>query len=523
MQYVHEYLQGQLLLSRVKDNKQLRSFEYDLIGKKRNYPDKVVNKLHQQFYQLDIDNLETLQIKRQHDPIFHRYMQYFAHALISTSDILPDFRLRRLYTSIHAMNDRLTMHVVKFQEHPLFAMKVNINNNDHIPHEALIGFEVSNNLRMLVPNFVQTYEVYHCRFPLTNDNSAVWSISDRGPGAILLLEYVYDAVSLKDLAKDLTKDEFLQIYVQVINALNVAYKRYRFTHYDLHSGNILVQRLITPMSIPIYDRKGVPAYLLTTLLVRIIDMEYSHAIIAGYNFGASGLQKYNVFPDRSFPMHDAYKLLLFTYEASLARPNSSNNLTSTAQTIYDFFDEKKTVNQRLLERDSNLTTDFYQPDKRHISRTHDELLQYLCSSFNLTFLTGPTGYSYTTMSFTDYLLVGESYSNLVDYYLSDAACPFNKEKAYRRESRRMCKFLSCTIRDIKQYEQEKSVDSLESSDEHRKFILSTLQLGEQVIKCKLWLLAVYHAFHRYPQEVFEQAMVIDEYYTTIMNDLELEL
>ena len=105
--------------------------------------------------------------------------------------------------------------------------------------------------------------------------------------------------------------EFLQIYLQVLNPLNLAYKKFDFTHYDLHSENVLIQELPYPISIPFYHPDGRTLYLRTNFLARIIDYGTAHVKIEGQHFGVFRAEnRGQIFPDRSFPMHDAYKLLL---------------------------------------------------------------------------------------------------------------------------------------------------------------------------------------------------------------------
>jgi len=199
---------------------------------------------------------------------------------------------------------------------------------------------------------------------------------------------------LSKLAWNLNPDEFLQIYLQILNALNVAYKEFDYTHFDLHADNVLIQVLPYDVNVPFYAPDGRIMYIKTNYLARIIDYGMSHVLLQGQHFGKYGLDTYNVFAEESFPMHDAYKLLLFTYAASLnksqngvvvnTRPRSS--ITSVANTIFDFFNENITAEERIDERFDDPHSDFFQAPTKLKGITLDEFITYLFSKFSFNFM-----------------------------------------------------------------------------------------------------------------------------------------
>src|SRR5690606_21579196 len=121
--------------------------------------------------------------------------------------------------------------------YPLYVIKVAADpTDDSLPHEALGGMGAINTLRNRVPNFMHTYGAFMYAPPILDSNGKVasWCPAKTGEITYLVLENIQSAVPLKDLVWNMTDAEFLQVYLQILNALNVAYKDFDYTHYDLH-------------------------------------------------------------------------------------------------------------------------------------------------------------------------------------------------------------------------------------------------------------------------------------------------
>src|SRR5690606_31884194 len=98
---------------------------------------------------------------------------------------------------------------------------------------------------------------------------------------------------------------------------------------DLHTNNVLVRESPdgpgTLVAIPYETEVGKIEYLLTPGIATVIDYGFSHIMTSVQgrqeHFGRSNLLPYSIFPDRPWPLHDAYKVLLF----SLAQARYSGN------------------------------------------------------------------------------------------------------------------------------------------------------------------------------------------------------
>ena len=148
----------------------------------------------------------------------------------------------------------------------------------------------------------------------------------------LIYEKVKNSKPLQEfVAGGCTPGEFLNILIQIVLALNYAYQKIGFSHNDLHSENILIRQLNQPVVIgyPWLDENGQEKtwYLRTSQVATFID--YGRSIIRypyqgkDEYFGYS-LPKYGLYPDRSYPMADIYKICMSSLGAALFKSSNSS-------------------------------------------------------------------------------------------------------------------------------------------------------------------------------------------------------
>ena len=140
-------------------------------------------------------------------------------------------------------------------------------NSYHLMNvEAGIGLFAINNLRSLVPNFMQVLGL----------------IRDGPKDVKIVLEYV-EGLMLSEFVLSCSIEEFKSILLQLFNALHVASHLYKFTHGGLHYNNVIVRRINHKIEIPIYDENlSVMGTLLTDLVPVIIDYGKSSITINGF-------------------------------------------------------------------------------------------------------------------------------------------------------------------------------------------------------------------------------------------------
>lgn len=191
-------------------------------------------------------------------------------------------------------------------------------------HEAVVGFYGTNQLRKDIPNFSVVYGVISCSAPFltTNGEMGTWCTDTKDPVSYVVYENVKDGVPLSTAINVTTTAEtFVLYYLQFLLALRHAYTKIGFTHYDAHTGNIMVRKVSNePFSIA-YDTEKGKEYIDTNgNILQFIDYGTSHIEIKDEKGGvehfgiaddSNEMEAYGVNRDRSNPMHDAYKLLCY--------------------------------------------------------------------------------------------------------------------------------------------------------------------------------------------------------------------
>lgn len=348
-------------------------------------PDDIIDYLKVKAFQTDFNELQKM-LKTSFDQNFHKKTGCLVDALISQNRPFPDYRLRRWLKSIYKINNDLKN---KKSQADFFLSGVSYcsifvikTNSETLTHEAIVGMGALNNLRDKVPNFIYVYGAFMCHPPILDaqDNLKVWCpeyiTSEYNQNVTyLILENFQDSFKLEQIIDDLDSDEFLEIYLQILNALYIAHKKYDFTHYNLDLSNVLVTKFDKYLSIPFYHYNDFGKYIRTKFLVKIINYEFSHVKIQGQNFGRFGYEdSFKIFPENSYPMHDAYKLILSSYSAL----NDTSKLGSVLEQIYSFFGEKMTLKERLEK------TNIFKPliNLRHLQ--HQDLIDYILTKFSVS-------------------------------------------------------------------------------------------------------------------------------------------
>jgi hypothetical protein len=376
------------------------ALEKKIITMQGHCPDDTVDTLRVKTFQL---NPETMDQYLDGPGIFdHNYqdsMGCLIDAMLSKESAIPDARLRRWITDIKRIGEPSSEGMAfKLQSgaYSLYVDKIaNDPDEDGLPHEAVVGMGAINNLRDRIPTFVHTYGAFMCSPPVLDEQGNVlsWCPAKTNTTTYLVLEDIDNSVTLTSLAWDLTESEFLEIYLQIINAINLAHKEFDFTHFDLHANNVLIQTFNYDVSVPLYKPDGTTVYINTRRLARIIDFGMSHIYLQGQHFGNYGLEPYGVDPEGSFPIHDAYKILLSTYYHSLTRSEKGHILSEMDQSgissivdmIYSFFGEGITTSTRIKMKREN-QNDFFQPSELHKPLTLDSLISFILTNYNPGFI-----------------------------------------------------------------------------------------------------------------------------------------
>jgi serine/threonine protein kinase len=185
--------------------------------------------------------------------------------------------------------------------------------------EYFLGISIINKLRYRIPTFVYTLGAFICPEPNTSPNAKPVCKTNNQETLYVLYENI-KGNSVKTLLSEnrLTFDDWLKIFVQLLLSLEVAQEHTDFTHFDLHTGNVMVREGFNfNYTIPI----GNTSYniILPDLVPTIIDFGMSCAqfkynkegkeeqrYIGSYDFAQYGMLNFMV------QGYDMYKFLIYS-------------------------------------------------------------------------------------------------------------------------------------------------------------------------------------------------------------------
>lgn len=235
----------------------------------------------------------------------------------------------------------------------LFILKAPRRGKDLI-HEIIVGMYCTNKMRAFNPNFSYVYGYMKCSPPVIDAKTTEVISYCYGKNDVeyVIYENVTDSISMREFVETCTGKEWLEVYLQVILSLLDAHARFRFTHYDLHAGNVLIQKKVrfdknetrsggvVPFQIK-YPYYGRDIYLRTSNLARIIDYGFGYFEYMSKSYGKGGYERYSIFRDKPFPMADAYKLLAGS--AVQAGPEAKKVIAQ----VFTFFNSKQDMDTAL--------------------------------------------------------------------------------------------------------------------------------------------------------------------------------
>lgn len=272
---------------------------------------------------------------------------------------------------------------------------------DALLHEGIVGIYGTNNLRKLVPNYAYIYGGFKCSPPLIDSSTReviTWCLHNENTVNYVLYENVDNSVTFRDYIKDCSVQEFLEMYMQILYAEREALIQLDFTHYDLHDENVVIRDVTNAIDYEMtinklkqnvnnspnglqtegnkagsndnskpkindkrfqiaYNTERGREYITTTKVATIIDYGYSHFklpetynVAAGIvnqetHIGASGLSEYSIFPQRSWIMHDLYKLLMFC--ARFASMYGNDPVYREIEKIFRFFNTQEKLSDAI--------------------------------------------------------------------------------------------------------------------------------------------------------------------------------
>lgn len=274
----------------------------------------------------------------------------------------------------------LTEYVNKTKD--LIIIKANKDpNNPSLTHELFVGFYGINQLRKIIPNFSMLLGGFKCSPPVIDPktNKVVnWCMSGGKQIQYVMYEYIYPSVSFVDYIQTATIKQFLSGYLQVLYSLKVALKTCDFTHYDLHTDNILMREVENKLFQIEYPTENGIEYIEADRVATFIDYGSSHIKYMGNSVGETYFYHVGINPDYSNLMYDAYKLLM---SLGVATVSTNPVVFEEVRKIFTFFNTVEPLEQAIDLQYGNMYAFPY------IDLSIDELIKFIRTNCDCSFIT----------------------------------------------------------------------------------------------------------------------------------------
>jgi hypothetical protein len=196
--------------------------------------------------------------------------------------------------------------------------------------EYFIGIKAINNLRYITPSFVYTLGAFLCPKP-SKTGEISFNDSCKNTAFVFYEKILGDSVQTLLKNDRLNFNQFLVLFVQLLLALEVAQREVRFTHFDLHTDNVMV-RVGTGDSTSI-TQLDMSTYIINQpeFIPVMIDFGASTAYIEGkyigsYDYISHGMLNFMI------PGHDMYKFMVYC-----ARKTENRKLKDSIIKMFEFY------------------------------------------------------------------------------------------------------------------------------------------------------------------------------------------
>lgn len=174
-----------------------------------------------------------------------------------------------------------------------------------LTNELFVALFCLNPLRYETTSFSYIYTGART-LPALVDSNEVMNIScgETNQFFNLLIESV-DGIKLYDYIYDCSFEDFLKVYVILLNSLIIANERYSFTHYNLTSDNVIIKTLKQPIQV-----KTLKGIIITKALPVIFDYSKAYCVYEGIVFSTGENYDKGVNPLTHNYVSDSYQLLM---------------------------------------------------------------------------------------------------------------------------------------------------------------------------------------------------------------------
>ncbi len=170
-------------------------------------------------------------------------------------------------------------------------------------HEGIVGLFGTNKLIEKIPNFAPIYCIKE-NGPANN----FFPNPEKENRVYIIYDFVTNTIPFSQFLKTCTLSQYMNYYIQILMALNLADDEIGFTHYDLHTENVILRDI--PNMKEFYIKYG-NVYIKTDKIITVIDYELSHIYYEKKSYGSlSNFEMLGIERDDNKIIFDVYKCLL---------------------------------------------------------------------------------------------------------------------------------------------------------------------------------------------------------------------
>lgn len=160
-------------------------------------------------------------------------------------------------------------------------------------HELFVSAIALNPLKKLIPNFQYCFG----------------ALFVKETESINILYEDVGSDTMSDKLSSCSYDDFMSWIIQISLALEFAATYARFTHYNLHTDNIIIQKLSKEVKIP-YLYNDIPIFVKAKTFAVIVNPDMAHVKHGHEHYGSFGYEDSGVMSNKCRPFYDLYKLIM---------------------------------------------------------------------------------------------------------------------------------------------------------------------------------------------------------------------
>jgi len=213
----------------------------------------------------------------------------------------------------------------------------NKSNFSSMLKEYFIGIKAINNLRYILPTFVYTLGAFTVPNTIKTFSNLYISkkITDNKKELDNIIFVIYEKIpgtSLDNLLlnEKINFDEWILIFFQLLLSLEIAQRKIRFSHFDLHVGNVMIRKknnfsYTVPLDNKSYCIKNCDIFPV------VIDFGMSSSYIEGRYIGRYDFAKYGIL-NFMVPGFDMYKFIIYSMVYA-----KNKNLKNNIRQLFKFY------------------------------------------------------------------------------------------------------------------------------------------------------------------------------------------